>query len=170
MRIRCIGFVFFATLLSFGADKAVVTSMKTVKCGAPLAKTSVVSVLAGPDLESAGLSCMEFTLRTSKVQYRLRPSRQMLLPVGSAVRVRVDKKYVMVRVDDGKEIRCAVVSMDLLNANGEPVEPREDVVPMSAMGAMPAWGIPRRSAPVIVPSERQRTCLNADADVVPCGD
>lgn len=170
MRIGTIALVFFTTMMALGADKAVVTSMKTVKCGAPLAKTTVVSVLAGPDLESAGLSCMEFTLRTSKVQYRLRPSRQMLLPVGSTVRVRVDKKYVMVRVDDGKEIRCAVVSMDLLNEDGEPVEPREDSVTMSAMSAMSAWGMPQRPAPVVVPSARRRTCLNADAEIVPCGD
>lgn len=171
MRIRYVAFVFFATLLGFGADKAVVTSMKTLKCGAPLAKTTVFTVLAGPDMESAGLSCMEFTLRTTRVQYRLRPSRQMLLPVGSTVRVRVDKKYVMVRVDDGKEIRCGVISMDLLNEDGEPVEPREDAVPtMSTMGAMTGWGMPRRPAPVVVPAERKRTCLNADAEIVRCGD
>ncbi len=160
-------FVVLTTLVTFGADKAVVTSMKTVKCGAPLAKTTVLSVLAGPDMESAALSCMEFTLRTSKVQYRLRPSRQMLLPVGSTVRVRVDRKFVMVRVDDGKEVRCGVVSMDLLNADGEPVEPREDSM---AASAMTMWGMPPRPAPVIVPSARKRTCLNADAEIVACGD
>ena len=170
MRTLCTAFVLFATLMACGADKAVVTSMKTVKCGAPLAKTTVLTVLGGPDMESAALSCMEFTLRTTKVQYRLRPSRQMILPVGSTVGVRVDKKFVMVRVDDGKEIRCTVMSMDLLDGNGQPVEPREESMPMAGVGGMNVWGMPRQSEPVVVPTERKRTCLNTEADVVPCGD
>jgi hypothetical protein len=168
MRIGFIAsFIVLTATLTFGGDKAVVTSMKTVKCGAPLAKTTVFTVLAGPDMESAGLSCMEFTLRTSKVQYRLRPTHQMLLPVGSTVRVTVDKKYVMVRVDDGKEMRCAVMSMDMLNADGEPIEPREDVPTMTQMRTR---GMPARPAPVMVPRTRKRTCLNSDAEIVPCGD
>src|SRR5262249_4194971 len=80
--------IVFSAVVSTASEKALVTSMKKVKCGARIAKFSVIETLAGPDTITPELSCMEFTLRTPKVQYRLRPDRQMLLPVGFTVSVR----------------------------------------------------------------------------------
>ncbi len=158
--------VFAMLIVSVGhaADNALVTSMKTVKCGAPLAKINVLSVLVGPDTSNSDASCMEFTLRTSKVQYRLRPERQMLLPVGSTVRVRIHRKHVMVQADDEKEVRCGVMSMDLLDESGQPIEPREEQEP----ARFPIYS-PHRMPPRIVADEQDRHCLNMQGDVVRCG-
>lgn len=148
---------------SLAAERALVTSMKKVKCGAPIARFSVMEALVGPDTITPDLSCLEFTLRTPKVQYRLRPSRQMLLPVGSDVRVRVEKKHVMVQIEDTKEIRCEVVSMDLLDENGEPVEPRE----LDAY-RMPPMGHSFHTSPRVLQRSEPRNCLTTEGDVVPC--
>lgn len=157
----------FTAVVSTASDKALVTSMKKVKCGARFAKFSMVDTLAGPDTATSELSCMEVTLRTPKVQYRLRPERQMLLPVGSTVNVRVDKKRVMVQIEDTKEVRCEVVSMDLLDETGQPIEPREiDGVPITAMTAP---YLAPRTATRVTPPTVHRNCLTMEGDVVPCG-
>lgn len=157
----------FSALTTIAAEKGIVTSMKKVKCGAPVAKFSVMEALAGPNMISADLSCLEFTLRTTNVQYRLRPKRQMLLPVGSNVSVRVDKKHVMVQVEDSKQVQCEVVSMDLLDENGEPVEPREmQGFPMPPMSQS---YVQSRPTPRVMPRPEKRNCLTLEGDVVPCG-
>jgi hypothetical protein len=159
--------VVFSAIAAIAGDKAIVTSMKKVKCGAPIAKFSIVDTLVGPDSFRSELSCREFPLRTPKVQYRLRPSRQMLLRVGTTVNVRVDKKHVMVQIEDAKEVRCEVVSMDLLDEDGQPVEPREiEGVPVTAMrGAY----MGRQATARVAPQPSARNCLTMEGDVVPCG-
>lgn len=155
----------FSSMIAVAGDKALVTSMKKVKCGAPVAKFTVMEALIGTNPVTPDLSCLEFTLRTPRVQYRLRPSRQMLLPVGSTVAVRVDKKHVMVQIEDTKEVRCEVVSMDLLDEYGRPVEPREtEAFPMPPAG--PSYA---SRTPHVVPQPSPRNCLTMDGDVVPCG-
>jgi len=153
-------------IASFAGERALVTSMKKVKCGAPIAKFSVIEALVGPDMVTPDLSCLEFTLRTSRVQYRLRPSRQMLLPVGSTVQVRLDKKHVMVQIEDEKAVRCEVVSMDLLDENGQPVEPRE--IEASAIPPMGHALVPH-SPRHVMPQAATRNCLTMQGEVVPCG-
>ncbi len=160
--------VVFFSVATIAGDKAIVTSMKKVKCGARIAKFSLVETLVGPDMITPELSCLEFTLRTPKVQYRLRPARQMLLPVGTMVSVRVDKKHVLVQVEDTKEVRCEVVSMDLLDDNGQPVEPREiEGVPVTSMTAP---YVAHRTAMREMPPTPARNCLTMQGDVVPCGN
>jgi hypothetical protein len=162
-----VGILIVLVTASYGGDNAVVTSMRTVKCGAPLAKSGLMAALAGPEV-TADNTCMEFTLRTSRMQYRLRPEHNMLLPVGKSVRVRIDKKHVMVQAEDEKEVRCGVVSMDLLDENGEPIELREQLTQRSlaAIEAYPS----RRLGPRIMPGASQRRCLNMEGEVVTCGD
>jgi hypothetical protein len=158
--------VLFSAMASVAADKAIVTSMKKVKCGARIAKFSVVETLVGPDMITPELSCLEFTLRTPRVQYRLRPARQMLLPVGTTVNVRVDKKHVMVQIEDTKEVRCEVVSMDLLDDNGQPIEPREiEGIPVTAMSSP---YVAQRTATRALPPTPNRNCLTMEGDVVSC--
>lgn len=164
VRIGLFIVIVLCSLAAIAADKALVTSMKKVKCGAPVAKFTVMEALIGSNPVTPDLSCLEFTLRTPRVQYRLRPSRQMLLPVGSTVTVRVDKKHVMVQIEDAKAVRCEVVSMDLLDEYGRPVEPREtEAFPMPPVG--PSFA----RTPRVVPQPSPRNCLTMDGDVVPCG-
>ena len=167
IRASLILLVVLNAIAGWAGEKALVTSMKKVKCGAPVAKFSVIEALVGPDTITPDLSCLEFTLRTPKIQYRLRPSRQMLVPVGSTVQVRFDKKHVLVQIEDAKAVRCEVVSMDLLDEDGQPVEPRE----IEAI-AMPPIGqafIPH-SSPRVMPHSSTRNCLTIEGEVVPCGN
>lgn len=116
MTLRCLAAVLVLSTVGLAGkfyEKASVTRMDTVRCSTPQAR-GFWSSLAGP--AAAGDSaCAEYTVQTEKVEYRLRPRRLVILPVGQEVDLRLTKKQVMIRIDDSVEdIECEVFSMRLV--------------------------------------------------------
>lgn len=151
---RCLFAFFFIAAVgvaSYAQETAMVLRMRTVPCTS--SRGSFLSALAGPAAQ-AELSCSEFTLRSAKVEYRVRPRRDVLLPVGERVQIRMAKKDLLIRLDDGvKDIRSDVTEMYLLeDAASTP----------SAQERAPMRDTSARSVTHI------GMCFTRTGDVVPC--
>lgn len=155
VRIIAAAIVIVAACPAWAGDKALVTSMRTVPCAA---RPSFMTMMAGAAAADVSYSCTEFTLRTDRVQLRVRPRKDVLLPVGDMVAVKLSNKEVLVRLDDTtKDIRCEAIEMTLLDAEGKPME--EEKLQRRRPSQMNTSGVPGHA----------RLCLNTQTgDVVPC--
>lgn len=102
-------------------DRAVLSSMESVKCGtSESAVKSWKGEILGTDSskkEASDILCQEYVLQTDHVIYHIRPTDQkhpMLLPVGDAVEFRIhkDKLYVLDVEREKKERQYTVVAME----------------------------------------------------------
>ncbi len=109
-------------------ESADVYTMRTVTCAA-LGDATPVPIQPGlADWQPAAEeSCMEYGLRTDKIEYVVTPRSPVLLMLGSTVQIRAVRRELLLRGDDGaREIHCRVVSMKLRRAQSLPevTEPR----------------------------------------------
>jgi hypothetical protein len=92
--------------------------------------------------------CPEYEIEGAKVTYRIRPRRDLLLPVGDEIRFRIHKRDLLVLTDDAdKETVFSVVAMTLNDRHKLKEQAAEKRIEL-----------------------RPRHCLNADGDIVPCGE
>lgn len=129
---------------------ALVTGMHMVHCAEPPRHGGFLSnfvVGSGPPIPLGPSECPEYEIEGPKVTYRIRPRRDLLLPVGDEVKFRIFKRDLLILTEDAnKEIVFSVVGMTLRNRNAKPV-----VVAGST------------------PEVRPRKCLSMEGDVVACG-
>lgn len=129
MTFRCIAVVLLLPMVAMGGkfyEKASVTRMETVRCSNPPSR-GFWSSLAGPAATPEG-ACSEYTIQTEKVEFRLRPRRLVILPVGEQVDLRVTKKQVVIRVEDSPdEIDCDVFSMRMVGDESRTVRQSRNV-------------------------------------------
>ena len=94
--------------------------MESVPCGtAERDSTSVAGAVLGTDSGSKKtyeLVCQEYVVQSERVMYRIRPRDQkhpLLLPVGERAQFRLQKDFMLLRVEDlnRKERAYTVVSM-----------------------------------------------------------
>jgi hypothetical protein len=101
-------------------DKATLLSMNASSCGtAEKGSKTVAGELLGTDGEHKNTQevlCQEYVLQGDRIVYHVRPTdmkHPRLLPVGDAVRYRIekDKLYILDREGDTKERQYSVTSM-----------------------------------------------------------
>ena len=129
-------------------EDALVVEMIMVSCGEPPHSSVVAGLLGGAHPPSGAFyQCPEYVLESRVVRYRIRPRKEVLLPVGDTVRFRTHKRDLMLLTEDtDKEIPCGVVEMRLLRRiDAAEEKPR----PISGTPAV-------------------RKCLSASGDVIPC--
>lgn len=101
-------------------EKATIASMNAVECGFD-AKSGegIGGMILGTDsshVKNREVLCQEYTLKTDKVTYRIRPREEKhpaLLPVGETAQFRIKKDIMILRMpeQDGKERSYQVVGM-----------------------------------------------------------
>jgi len=101
-------------------DHGTIAQMDSVACGHDEnSGQSLASVLIGSDSSKTKVRdtlCQEYTLRTDRVVYRIRPREEKhpaLLPVGETANFRIKKDKMLLRVQemDDKEREYSVVSV-----------------------------------------------------------
>lgn len=160
-------FALLFVLVGFAAagDKAMVVAMRST-CGGTTNGSSnrIIAAIAG---SSDGGPCTEYLLRTSKVEYHVRPQKDVLLPVGEYVEMRLDRREVLIRLDDAaKDVRCAVVGMELLSEKTKRESARFS-------SDAPTFEAERRDTSVrtfdtVASGDNSRLCLSQQGDAVPC--
>ncbi len=103
-------------------ERALVVKMRMVSCSDP-PRRGFVQELVNPPVPP--WECPEYDLEGSRVTYRVRPRRDVLVPVGQEIQFRMKKRdFLLLTEDANKEIPCAVVSMSLRKVSEEdlPVE------------------------------------------------
>jgi hypothetical protein len=131
-----------ALALRGGMEKAVVSAMRKVPCMGDLSgppRNEVPPEMAGYgpggygssgygpgggygpiDNGPAGGECVEYTLRSERVRYVIRPHHAILLMLGSDVYIKLVKDELLLRTSEApKDIHCAVVSMALRSEDRE---------------------------------------------------
>lgn len=101
-------------------DKGTIVAMNAVSCGYD-AKSGegIGGMILGTDsqhVKNREVLCQEYTLKTEKVTYRIRPREEKhpeLLPVGETAQFRIKKDIMLVRLPemDGKEHSYQVVAI-----------------------------------------------------------
>lgn len=137
--------------ISLSCQTALVTQMQMVQCQEPPRHGSIVAnflVGSAPAIPMGAAEYPEYEIEGAKVIYRIRPRRDLLLPVGDEIRFRLHKRDLLVLTDDAdKEIVFNVVAMTLKEKRRLTQQAAE-----------------RKG------ESRPRHCLAADGEVVPCGD
>jgi hypothetical protein len=103
-----------APILAFsgGIQKANVHSMRKVHCPEGQSNGGILNAIIGPG--DSDNDCIEYELRTEKVSYVIRPNRSVLLIPDSDVSFKMAGSILLLHTDDApKDIRCAVISMEL---------------------------------------------------------
>jgi hypothetical protein len=151
-------------MLAADYQRAEVVSMKTVSCdkvhALDPAGTSVVNAFfSGAAQRPDNEACTAYELRTSKVVYHVMTEKNLILPVGEIVHIRLTSREMSVHLDDReKDLRALILDMSLVNrSDAKPEEP-------PAPRPTPVETVRRESAP----QPSARTCLSNAGDVVPC--
>ncbi len=101
-------------------EKGVLIQMNSSSCGYAEkdSKTLAGEILGtdGQHKKTQEMLCQEYTLRTDRITYRIRPKddkHPVLLPIGETADFRIHKDKLLLRVPeaDGKEREYVVVSM-----------------------------------------------------------
>lgn len=132
-------------------ETALVTRMRMVQCQEPPRRGGFMTnfmIGSAPPTPMGPADCPEYEIEGVKVTYRIRPRRDLLLPVGDEVKFRIHKRDLLVLAEDAnKEIVFSVVAMTLKT---------------------------KRSTPELVAEHaaesRSRKCLTMEGEVVPCGE
>ena len=130
---------------------ALVIRMRMVQCAqAPRHGGLVTDILVGSAPMGVGnAECPEYEIEGPKVLYRIRPRRDVLLPVGDEVRFRLHKRDLLILTEDtNKEIVFSVVGMELKS--------RRAPAPENTV---------EKSREV-----SNRNCLTMEGEVAPCRD
>jgi hypothetical protein len=152
-------------LLGANYEKAEIVSMKTVSCDKVRAlepgANPVVNAFVGPNGASQphnGEACTAYELRTSKVVYHVMTAKNLILPVGETVQIRLTSRDMSVHTEDSeKDVRATILEMSLAEKSAA----RHDVPPTA----------PKRTAAAHHESAQEptmRICLSNNGDVVPC--
>ncbi len=92
--------------------------------------------------------CPEYEIEAAKVFYRIRPRRDVLIPVGDEIRFRIHKRDLLVLTEDAnKELVFSVVEMSLKTKHDPP-----ELVSSKT------------------PERASRKCLTMEGDIVECGE
>lgn len=131
-------------------QSALITRMRMVHCMEPPRHGSVMAdILVGsaPPTAMGAAECPEYEIEAAKVFYRIRPRKDVLLPVGEEIRFRIHKRDLLVLTDDAdKELVFSVVEMTL-RSKREPVQ-----------------------GPERVSNAKPRKCLTIEGEIVECGE
>jgi len=101
-------------------EKGVLIQMNSSSCGyAEKDSKTLAGAILGTDgqhKKTQEMLCQEYTLRTDRITYRIRPKddkHPVLLPIGETADFRIHKDKLLLRVPeaDGKEREYVVVSM-----------------------------------------------------------
>lgn len=101
-------------------QKGRITNMESSPCGyAEKSSKTVLGEIVGTDgahKNTKEMLCQEYTLRSDKVMYRIRPRDEkhpVLLPVGEDAQFRIQKDKLVLKIDElgDKERDYTVVSM-----------------------------------------------------------
>jgi len=149
-------------MLGANYQKAEVVSMKTVSCdrvhALEPAGTPVVNAFfsgAAPHQDNA--ACTAYELRTGKVVYHVMTEKNLILPVGETVHIRLTSREMSVHTEDSaKDIRALILEMSLIEKSA----PKPEDLP----APKPVETVHRESAP----QRSARTCLSSAGDVAPC--
>lgn len=129
---------------------AMVVSMQMVQCAEPPRHGGFLSnfvVGSGPPIPAGPSKCPEYEIQGPKVTYRIRPRRDLLLPVGEKIKYRIFRRDILVLTEDAnKEIVFGVVGMTLRTRSTSPARTERTSLPHA------------------------RKCLTMEGDVVPCGE
>ena len=132
-------------------QSALITRMRMVHCMEPPRRGSVVAdILVGsaPPTAMGAAECPEYEIEAAKVFYRIRPRKDVLLPVGEEIRFRMHKRDLLVLTDDAdKELVFSVVEMTLRSKRESP-----------------------QSGAERISDSKPRKCLTMEGDVVECGE
>lgn len=132
-------------------QSALITRMRMVHCIEPPRRGGLMTdILAGsaPPTAMGSAECPEYEIEAAKVFYRIRPRKDVLLPVGEEIRFRIHKRDLLVLTDDAdKELVFSVVEMTL-RTKRDPAQ--TSVEPMS--------------------NAKSRKCLTMEGEVVDCGE
>ncbi|HEX8926444.1 MAG TPA: hypothetical protein VF786_11655 [Terriglobales bacterium] len=144
-------------------QKAEVISMKTVSCDRvhaldPEARPVVNAFIGGATPMPNDDACTAYELRTSKVVYHVMTAKNLILPVGETVQIRLTSREMTVHAEEGeKDIRATILDMSLVEKSAAKHE----------SPATPA-------APLPEPARRNtheqsvRNCLSQNGEVIPC--
>lgn len=130
-------------------ENALVTRMRMVQCQEPPQRGGLITnfvIGSAPPIAIGGAECPEYEIEGAKVFYRVRPRRDILIPVGEEVRFRIHKRDLLILTEDAnKEIVMSVVEMTLKSKHHAPqlVDEQSD-------------------------DHRPRKCLTMEGEVVPC--
>ena len=108
-----VSFALPALAVSGNMEKAMVFAMRKIPCpdNPQAMRSASVAAMFGGEVNG---DCMEYELRTEKVNYVIRPRNSVLLLLGSTVTIRPMRGELVLRSSDlPKEVRCAVMSMVL---------------------------------------------------------
>lgn len=131
-------------------ETALVTHMHMAHCMEPPRHGGFVTdsiVGPAPATPAGAAECPEYEIEGARVSYRIRPRRDVLLPVGDEVHFRLHKRDLLILTDDAsKELVFSVVEMTLKS---------------------------KHPAPELVADQNKeqhsRKCLTMEREVVPCG-
>lgn len=121
--------------------QALVTHMRMVPCSTPVNDHPLLSSL----FETAGprsYECPEYTLQTDTVRYRVRPRKNVLVPVGEKLSIRLQRRELIIVIDD-TEAAFAVLEMKLLAEVGNDKE-QPSSIPERTRACLAMDGTPMR--------------------------
>jgi hypothetical protein len=150
-------------MLGANYQKAEVFSMKTVSCDRvhaldPAGTPVVNAFFSGAPPRQENEACTAYELRTSKVVYHVMTEKNLILPVGETVQIRLTSREMSVHTEDAeKDIRALILDMSLVDKSDAKQE-------APAPPPKPVETVHRESAP----QPSARTCLSNTGDVIPC--
>jgi len=153
-------------LLGSNYQKAEVVSMKTVSCdkvhALEPAATPVLNAFIGPNgaqQQPNADACTAYELRTNKVVYHVMTSKNLILPVGESVQIRLTSRDMSVHTEDTeKDVRATILDMSLVEKSAL----KHDATPAPTPKTTEAAHHESAQEPTM------RICLSNNGDVVPC--